>query len=127
MIFVDRVPLPYHLAIGTHWIVHYETAGMKSVDWKLREEEAYLENPLAVLGAANMQALECIGQVMDLDYAGVDFSVLPDGRLLVFEANATMLAHDEAPGSGLEHKNKYVQKIFDAFNAHVERRCAVVG
>jgi hypothetical protein len=52
---------------------------------------------------------------MDLDYAGIDFTVLPDGRLLVFEANPTMLAHPEKPGSPLAHKNPPVQRIFDAF------------
>ena len=26
VIFVDRRPYPYHLAIGKHWMVHYETA-----------------------------------------------------------------------------------------------------
>ena len=31
MIFVDRRPLPYHLAIGEQWLVHYATAGMETL------------------------------------------------------------------------------------------------
>ena len=27
---------------------------------------------------------------VDLDYFGIDFGIMPDGRLLLFEANATM-------------------------------------
>jgi hypothetical protein len=54
---------------------------------------------------------------MDLDYAGVDFSLLPDGRVLLFEANATMLAHPEAPDGPLAHKNPFIERVFTAFQA----------
>ena len=121
MLFVNRVAFPYHLAIGTQWMVHYQTADMESAEWKLQEERAYLENPRAVLGQAAMDALEHIGRTMDLDYCGVDFSLLADGRILVFEANATMLVHDEEDSGALAHKNPYVQKILDAFTCHVDR------
>jgi len=127
MLFVNRVAFPYHLAIGQQWIVHYQTADMESVEWKLREERAYLENPRAVLGQAAMDALEHIGRTMDLDYCGIDFSQLADGRILVFEANATMLVHDEERSSVLAHKNPYVQKILDAFTRHVDRLTAANG
>jgi len=121
MVFVNREALPYHLAIGSHWIVHYETAHMKFAEWKLEEERAFLENPRQVLGDRAMEAVAQIGRTLDLDYGGVDFSLLADGRVLVFEANATMLVHDEALTSALRHKRPYVQKIFDAFRAHVDR------
>jgi tetratricopeptide (TPR) repeat protein/glutathione synthase/RimK-type ligase-like ATP-grasp enzyme len=115
MIFIGRKPYPYHLAISPNWIVHYYNAGMATMPWKLAEEQAYLADPEQVLGAAGMRAIEAIGQKMDLDYAGIDFTVLPDGRLLVFEANPTMLAHPEDPDGPLAHKNQPVQRIFDAF------------
>jgi len=121
VVFINRQAFPYHLAIGTHWIVHYETADMLSFQWKLDEELAFLRDPVGVLGARVMRAVESMGRVMDLDYCGVDFSVLPDGRVLVFEANATMLIHGENVGGVLEHKNPYVQTIFDAFNRYVAR------
>ena len=54
---------------------------------------------------------------MDLDYAGVDFSMLPDGRVLLFEANATMLVHPEDPDGVLAHKNPAIERIFEAFRA----------
>ncbi|MFZ6648627.1 tetratricopeptide repeat protein [Undibacterium sp. TJN25] len=115
MIFVDRRPYPYHLAISKHWMVHYFNAEMEAHPWKLQEEKEYLEHPETVLGLAGMQAIRDIGIRMDLDYAGIDFSILPDGSILVFEANPTMLAHPEAQAGPLAHKNVHVSRIFQAF------------
>lgn len=121
IIFVDRKPYPYHLAISEHWMVHYVTADMLSLPWKREEERRFLENPAAVLGARGMAAIEAIGRRLDLDYGGIDFSLLPDGRLLVFEANATMLVHPEEDIDALKFKNPYIQKIFDAFSDLLNR------
>ena len=119
IIFINRIPYPYHLAIGTHWIVHYATAEMDSVDWKLAEELAFLKNPRAVLGDKAMDAIEHIGREMNLDYCGIDFSLLPNQQVLVFEANATMLVHDELARGKLAHKNPYIQTILDAMHRHI--------
>src|SRR5471032_2459322 len=124
MIFIDRKPYPYHLAISPNWMVHYYNAGMTELAWKLEEERVYLQDPGRVLGAAGMRAIEAIAARMDLDYAGIDFTLLPDGRILVFEANPTMLAHPEDPAGPLAHKNLSTQRIFDSFEALLERRCA---
>ena len=44
---------------------------------------------------------------------------MPDGRALVFEANATMLIHPESDTGRLAFKNPFVQTIIDAFAAHI--------
>lgn len=124
VLFVDRQPFAYHMAIASHWIVHHDTAGMQHEAWKRREEEAFLADPRRVLGDKAMAAIEAIGRALDLDYGGVDFSILPDGRVLVFEANATMLAHPEEAGGVYDYKNPYVRKICDAFDAMLARRIA---
>lgn len=124
VLFVDRQPYAYHMAVGSHWIVHHDTAGMQYDAWKRREEEAFLADPQRVLGEQAMAAVQSIGRALDLDYGGVDFSVLPDGRVLVFEANATMLAHPEEAGGVYDYKNPYVRKICDAFDAMLARRVA---
>ncbi len=121
MIFIDRKPYPYHLAISQNWMVHYYTSDMESFPWKLEEEKAFLEHPETVLCHTGMQALQAIGTRMDLDYAGIDFSIMPDGRILVFEANPTMLVHPENNSGPLAHKNIYVRKILDAFENLLER------
>jgi hypothetical protein len=81
----------------------------------------FLEDPAAAIGHDAWAAVTAIGHAMDLDYGGVDFSILPDGRVLLFEANATMLAHPEADDGPLAHKNPTIQRIFDAFQAMLAR------
>ena len=121
MIFVDRRPYPYHLAIARDWLVHYESADMPDDPVRVAEERHFLDDPAAALGARAMAAIEAIGRRIDLDYCGIDFSVLPDGRVLVFEANATMLVHREAEGGPLAHKNAPVEAICTAFQALLYR------
>jgi tetratricopeptide (TPR) repeat protein len=122
MIFVDRTPYPYHLAIGDDWMVHYESAPMAERPERRAEELRFLADPASVLGEAGMAAVAQIGRRLDLDYGGVDFTVLPGGTLLVFEANATMLVHPEAEDGPFAAKNPYVSVILSAFQAMIERR-----
>jgi hypothetical protein len=121
IIFVDREPFPYHLAISPHWMVHYYSADMEQHAWKLEEERRFLDNPHAALGERVLSAIAAIGKRLDLDYGGIDFTVLPGGQILVFEANATMLAHFERETGVLAHKNPYVQHIADAFERMTTR------
>jgi hypothetical protein len=122
VIFIDREPYPYHLAISPHWLVHYATAQMLDHPWKLAEEQRFLRDPRSVLGASGDAAIRAVGARMDLDYAGVDFTLLGDGRVLVFEANPVMLVHPEDPHGPLAHKNHFVHRILDAFEAMLQRR-----
>ena len=122
IIFVDRRPWPYHLAIGKHWMIHYETADMLAYSWKREEERTFLEDPRRSIGPEAMDAIEAIGRKLDLDYCGVDFSILADGRVLVFEANATMLVHPEDECSVLSYKNPFIERIFKAFDALMTSR-----
>jgi glutathione synthase/RimK-type ligase-like ATP-grasp enzyme len=121
MIFVDRVAYPYHLAISPDWMVHHGTAGMAADVARKAEELAFLEHPEAVIGARALAAVRAIGGRLDLDFAGLDFALTPDGRVLVFEANATMLVHPEAPDGPFAHKNPFVRRILDAFAATIAR------
>jgi hypothetical protein len=115
VIFVDRQPFPYHLAISSQWMVHYFSADMERNPWKIDEECRFLRDPGTALGSPAMAAIAAIGRRLDLDYGGVDFTLLPDGRVFVFEANATMRVHRERNNGVLAHKNANVQRIVDAF------------
>ncbi len=121
MIFVDRRPFAYHLAIGPDWMVHHGTAGMGDDALRRAEEVLFLDDPVASLGPEAMTAIAEIGWRLDLDYAGVDFSLTGDGRVLVFEANATMLVHPEAPDGVFAYKNPAVARIVEAFQQMLER------
>lgn len=82
--------LPLHLAISGDWKVHYFTAGMGANPQHRAEEARFLSDMPGVLGPVAMSALAAINAALGLDYAGVDFALAADGRLLLFEANATM-------------------------------------
>ncbi len=127
-VFVDGRVFPYHLAISRHWMVHYWTAGMETDAARREEERRFLVDPEGVLGALAMAALELIARCLGLDYGGVDFGVLADGRLVVFEANAAMLVHPENDRV-FAYRNDAVRRILDAFAAMLGARAAspVVG
>jgi Flp pilus assembly protein TadD len=122
VLFVDRRPYPYHQAISQTWLVHHESSGMAGFAERRAEEMRFLEDPAGAIGTRAMAAVERIGQALGLDYCGVDFSVLPDGRVLVFEANATMLAHLEDPKGPFADKNLHVERIALAFQALLAAR-----
>jgi hypothetical protein len=121
-IFIDGRPYPYHLAISSHWLVHYFSADMLGQADKQAEEARFLSDAAGVLGGRAWQALEAVGARLELDYAGIDFALLADGRILVFEANATMLVRREPPGSELAYKNAYIATLEDAFRTMIQRR-----
>ena len=123
-IFIDRVPMPYHLAISSNWLVHYFSAEMEHDD-RVAEEQAFLADMPGCLGPVATAALGAIAQRLDLDYCGADFSLLPDGRVLLFESNATMLVHPEPPGSRHAGKNPFIERILLAFEAMVLRRAGL--
>jgi glutathione synthase/RimK-type ligase-like ATP-grasp enzyme len=130
MIFVDRKPYPYHAAISRGWLVHYFSADMLAHPWKIAEEQRFLEDPARVLGKRAMAALCAIGMRLDLDFGGIDFTLLADERILVFEANATMLVHYERSDGPLAHKNESVGRIaaaFDALQKKVVARARAAG
>jgi glutathione synthase/RimK-type ligase-like ATP-grasp enzyme len=81
---------PLHLAISSDWKVHYFTAAMAERPESRAEERRFLADMPGYLGPRACAALAWIGTQLGLDYCGVDFAVGADGRLLLFEANATM-------------------------------------
>lgn len=124
MIFVDREPYPYHLAIGDHWLVHYWRAEMGRSEAKKREEEAFLTDWRAVFGPQGAAAVDAVARRLDLDYGGMDCTILPDGRVLFFEANACMLVHLDDQEIEFPYKHKAVPRIRDAVTRMVRKRIA---
>jgi hypothetical protein len=91
VMFIGGEIMPLHLAISADWKVHYYTAGMRDNAAHRAEEERFLSGMASVLGPVAMQALGAIESALGLDYGGADFALAPDGRLMLFEANATMI------------------------------------
>ena len=84
------------------WIVHGRKM-LKSQNFYrrfpdlLKDADDIVNRPEQRLGKTAMSALADIGKVIPLDIFGVDFDVDADGRLMFFEANATMNLLSNAP------------------------------
>ena len=117
-IFVDRVAYPYHLAISAAWCVHYWRGA--SEPWIEAEEARFLDDPAGGF-PGSLTAVAAIAQRVDLDYAGLDCGVMPDGRLVVFETNANMLVHLDAPAERRPDKARAVARIVDAMSELIVR------
>jgi Flp pilus assembly protein TadD len=117
LIFVDRNVYPYHLAISKNWLVHYWRAEM--TERMQQEEVAFLSDFRSVFRGESADALYEVARRLDLDYAGMDCSILPDGRVLLFEANATMLVHLRESS---ECKRTHIERIVDAMTDLIRGR-----
>jgi hypothetical protein len=120
--FIDGAIYPLHMAASADWKVHYFTAAMAGSE-ALREEEARFLNRMPdTLGTRAMGALEGIAETLALDYAGVDFALRPDGSILVFEANATMVAPLPGREPIWDYRRDAVAAVLAAAEAMVSRR-----
>jgi hypothetical protein len=105
---------PLHVAISSHWKIHYFTADMADQANNRAEDAEFLENMPAVLGARAMEALTQIQAILGLDYGGVDFGLSATGDLLLFEANATMVVNPPEPDERWAYRRPAVERIFAA-------------
>jgi glutathione synthase/RimK-type ligase-like ATP-grasp enzyme len=116
---------PLHLAISRNWKVHYFTSDMAEQPDHRAEEAIFLSDMQAALGDKAMRALQGIRDALGLDYAGVDFGLSPDGDLLLFEANATMVIAVPGPDERWAYRRAAISAIIDAVVAMIIRKANV--
>lgn len=85
----------YHCHFGERWNVHRERDQDKraaiSIEPALFQfSEKIIANPSEGLGEPGIAALQEIRRRIPLEFFGIDFDILRDGKLLFFEANAAM-------------------------------------
>ena len=114
VMFIGGEIFPLHLAISHSWKVHYFTAAMAENAVHREEQRRFLENMPTVLGERALAALERIGSEVGLDYFGVDFALAPDGSVLLFEANAAMVAIAPPPEPIWDYRRAPVAAILEA-------------
>jgi hypothetical protein len=114
MIAVDGELYPLHAAISKDWKVHYFSADMEENAAHRAEDAAFLEDPRGVIGSRAYAALRHVVATLSLEYGGIDFALDRDGRLVVFEANATMIVPQPAPDARWNYRRKQVQRILEA-------------
>jgi hypothetical protein len=118
VMFVDGEPYPYHLALDETWMIHYHRAPMGEHEWMRDEERRFLQAPEGVLPGWTT-TMRAIGAATGLDYFGIDCTVLADGTLFVFEADAAMLVHGFDPDP---EKRAAYERIRTALAALLETR-----
>lgn len=114
VMIIDSALYPLHLAISADWKVHYFTADMAANAAHRAEERRFLTDMGGVIGKRAVAALGAIGKSLGLDYAGVDFGLDPDGALLLFEANATMVINPPDPDPIWDYRRAPILAALDA-------------
>jgi glutathione synthase/RimK-type ligase-like ATP-grasp enzyme len=122
IIFVDGRPYPYHLAAGTGWMIHYHRTAMAERADLRAEEARFLADPAAVFPGWDT-TMPAIAAALGLDYAGIDCARLPDGSVLVFEADTAMLVHANDAPEPFGYKQPAVARIAAALGAMIADRC----
>ena len=121
VMFIDRQLYPVHVAISHQWKVHYFSAEMADPAHRA-EDAAFLEDMPGVLGPKATKALESIRDALQLDYGGVDFGLNPDGDVILFEANATMIVTPPEAGECWDYRRVPVERIFAAIRKMFEEK-----
>jgi hypothetical protein len=110
-------PYACHMAISTHWMIHYLNAGMMESADKRAEEARFMAEFDRDFAVRHGPALAAIAERIGLDYVTMDCAETPDGRLLVFEAGNGMIVHAMDPPALFPYKAPQMRKVFGAFEA----------
>jgi glutathione synthase/RimK-type ligase-like ATP-grasp enzyme len=121
---IDGSLYPLHLAISNRWDVHYFSAAMADRPDYRAEEARFLADPQGTLGARAWDALGRVRDTLGLEYAGIDFALTGDGRIVVFEANAAMTALRPDPDARFAYRGPASEALAGALEQMFRRRIA---
>lgn len=117
IVLIGGRPYICHLAISSHWMIHYLNAGMAESAEKRAEEERCFATFDAGFARRHAAALQLIYERMGLDYLGIDCAETATGELLVFEVDSNMIVHAFDPVDIFPYKQTQMRKVFAAFRA----------
>jgi hypothetical protein len=112
---IDGCPFLCHMAISSHWMVHYLNAGMTEDAEKRAEEARVMAGFERGFAARHAAALAAIAEQLGLEYVALDCGESADGRLLVFEADVAMIVHAMDPPDLFPYKGPQMKRLFEAF------------
>ncbi|HET8707874.1 MAG TPA: hypothetical protein VFM46_16345, partial [Pseudomonadales bacterium] len=104
-----------HMAISTHWMVHYLNAGMYESEAKRAEESFFMTQYAEDFGKRHAHALKIMKERIGLDYFCLDCAETQDGKLLVFEVDHAAVIHAMDPPDLFPYKQTEMKKAFAAF------------
>jgi hypothetical protein len=122
--FIGGRPYLAHMAVGDHWMVHYLNAGMAESAEKRAEEAAAMAHFDEDFASRHAAAFAGLHERLGLDYFAIDCAELPDGQLLLFEADVSMIVHALDPADLYPYKRPQMAKLFGAFDGLLRERAA---
>jgi glutathione synthase/RimK-type ligase-like ATP-grasp enzyme len=121
IVLVEGVPYVCHMAVSSHWMVHYLNAGMDESQAKRDEEARAMMEFEQGFAQRHAAALADIDARIGLPYLGIDCAETRDGRLLVFEVDNAMVVHAMDDPARYAYKQPVMEKVFEAFAALLHR------
>ena len=115
--FIDRQPFLCHMAVSSHWMVHYLNAGMEDSAEKRAEEAHAMAIFESGFAHRHKAAFATLHDRLGFDYYSIDCAETRDGRLLVFEADTAAIIHAMDPVDLFPYKLPQMHRVFDAFGA----------
>jgi len=109
-----------HLAISSHWIVHYLNSEMLTDAQKRAEEAEAMQSFNQNFGHKYEQAFQQIYNALPLDYLIIDCAENHDGKLLIFEVDTSAIVHDMDPVDLFPYKQPQMQSIFSEFQSMLD-------
>ncbi len=123
---IDGRFYPVASLVHSGWNVHSGDRYSLMVDSEDLQaaEQAYLRDFEGWLGPENVARLEAVRERVELDFFGIDFCKLDDGRLFIFECNAAM-RHNYDHAGAFPYTEPYLDRVTDAFHAMLEARAGI--
>lgn len=118
---IDGRPYASHMAVSEHWMVHYLNAGMTESAAKREEEARFMSAFDCDFALRHEAALGALAERVGLEYFAIDCGELPDGSLLLFEADVAMIVHAMDPPDMFPYKGPQMRKVFAAFHAMLSK------
>lgn len=112
---IQGQPYACHLAIGSHWIVHYVSAGMYEDAVKREEEAGFMQDFEHGFAARHAEAWDAIYRRTGLDYVCLDCAETMTGELLIFEIDHAMIVHAMDDPEKFAYKQAPMQQLRQAF------------
>ena len=124
--FIDGNFYPVANLFHDAWSVHSgdRYSVMAQNPWMQEKEKSFLNDPINYLGLQTFNKLRQIRDVVGLDFFGIDFTLLEDGTLFIFELNAAM-RHNFDHADNFPYTRPHLERISDAFEAMVQSRLLV--
>jgi glutathione synthase/RimK-type ligase-like ATP-grasp enzyme len=120
IVLIEGKAYASHLAVSSHWMIHYLNAGMDQSLEKRQQEAEWMRSFDEQFAKRHAAALAGIQERIGLDYLGIDCAETADGELLIFEVDNAMLVHAMDSEDLYPYKKPAMQKLFKAFQKMLE-------